>query len=101
MGAGPAGLSPTCWPRPVSTPQRLRETVRTGILEHGTVNMLVETGVSDRVLREGDRHDGIWGSPYGSPRRGTFFLDLAACTVPAATAGTSAVRLQLSVMVEN
>jgi p-hydroxybenzoate 3-monooxygenase len=39
--------------------QEISETVRAGILEHGTVNMLVEGGVSDRVLREGDRHDGI------------------------------------------
>jgi len=39
--------------------QAIQETVRAGILEHGTVNLLVDSGVSDRVLREGDRHDGI------------------------------------------
>ncbi|MDP5228156.1 MULTISPECIES: 4-hydroxybenzoate 3-monooxygenase [Arthrobacter] len=39
--------------------QAIHETVRAGILEHGTVKLLVESGVSDRVLREGDRHDGI------------------------------------------
>ena len=39
--------------------QDIQETVRAGILEHGTVNMLVDSGVSDRVLRDGDRHDGI------------------------------------------
>jgi len=37
----------------------IHETVRAGILEHGTVKLLVDSGVSDRVLREGDRHDGI------------------------------------------
>ena len=37
----------------------ISETVRAGILEHGTVNMLVDSGVSDRVLGDGDRHDGI------------------------------------------
>lgn len=39
--------------------QEIAETVRAGILEHGTVNLLVESGVSDRVLTDGDRHDGI------------------------------------------
>jgi p-hydroxybenzoate 3-monooxygenase len=39
--------------------QEISETVRAGILEHGTVNLLVDSDVSDRVLREGDRHDGI------------------------------------------
>ncbi len=39
--------------------QEISETVRAGILEHGSVNMLVDSGVSDRVLRDGDRHDGI------------------------------------------
>jgi p-hydroxybenzoate 3-monooxygenase len=39
--------------------QEISETVRAGILEHGTVNLLVDSDVSDRVLRDGDRHDGI------------------------------------------
>ncbi len=39
--------------------QEIAETVRAGILEHGTVNLLVDGGVSDRVLTDGDRHDGI------------------------------------------
>ncbi|MCX0275125.1 4-hydroxybenzoate 3-monooxygenase [Nocardia zapadnayensis] len=34
-------------------------TVRAGILEAGSVRTLVETGVSDRVITEGDRHDGV------------------------------------------
>ena len=43
----------------VRSRQEISETVRAGILEHGTVNLLVDTDVSDRVLRDGDRHDGI------------------------------------------
>ncbi|MET3810541.1 4-hydroxybenzoate 3-monooxygenase [Arthrobacter sp. UYEF3] len=39
--------------------QEISETVRAGILEHGTVDLLVDSDVSDRVLRDGDRHDGI------------------------------------------
>lgn len=37
----------------------IEHTVRAGILERDSVRLLVETGVSDRVLREGDEHDGI------------------------------------------
>ncbi|SEB63099.1 4-hydroxybenzoate 3-monooxygenase [Arthrobacter woluwensis] len=68
VGGGPAGLMlshllATCGIDSVVLESRSRqaihETVRAGILEHGTVNLLVDSGVSDRVLREGDRHDGI------------------------------------------
>ncbi|MFD6860455.1 4-hydroxybenzoate 3-monooxygenase [Rhodococcus sp. NPDC060090] len=34
-------------------------THRAGILEHGSVQMLAETGVDGRVLTDGHRHDGI------------------------------------------
>ncbi|HEY5788873.1 MAG TPA: 4-hydroxybenzoate 3-monooxygenase, partial [Microlunatus sp.] len=37
----------------------IEQTVRAGILEAGSVRLLVDTGVSDRVLREGDEHTGI------------------------------------------
>jgi p-hydroxybenzoate 3-monooxygenase len=37
----------------------IEATIRAGILEAGSVDLLVDGGVSDRVLREGDRHDGI------------------------------------------
>ena len=37
----------------------IAQTVRAGILEADSVAMLVDTGVSDRVLREGDEHAGI------------------------------------------
>ena len=42
----------------VRSHKEISETVRAGILEHGTVTLLVDSGVSDRVLRDGDRHDG-------------------------------------------
>lgn len=41
------------------TRSEIEGTVRAGILEAGSVSLLVDTGVSDRVLREGDRHAGI------------------------------------------
>ncbi|WP_115788954.1 4-hydroxybenzoate 3-monooxygenase [Arthrobacter silvisoli] len=68
MGAGPAGLMLSHLLAKqgiesvvveIRSRQAIEETVRAGILEHGTVNLLVDSGVSDRVLREGDRHDGI------------------------------------------
>ncbi|WP_285241331.1 4-hydroxybenzoate 3-monooxygenase [Pseudarthrobacter sp. MEB009] len=68
MGAGPAGLMLShllaktgieSTVIEVRSHRDISETVRAGILEHGTVNLLVDSGVSDRVLREGDRHDGI------------------------------------------
>ena len=68
MGAGPAGLmlSHLLAQQGIESTvietrshREISETVRAGILEHGSVNMLVDSGVSDRVLRDGDRHDGI------------------------------------------
>src|SRR6476661_2462296 len=68
LGAGPAGLMLShllakagveSTVIEIRSRQEISETVRAGILEHGSVNMLVDSGVSDRVLREGDRHDGI------------------------------------------
>lgn len=37
----------------------IEHTVRAGILEDDTVRLLVESGASDRVLREGHQHDGL------------------------------------------
>jgi len=37
----------------------IEKTIRAGILESGTVDLLVETGASERVLTDGHRHDGI------------------------------------------
>lgn len=68
LGAGPAGLMLShllaksgiaSTVVEIRSREEISETVRAGILEHGTVNMLVDSGVSDRVLRDGDRHDGI------------------------------------------
>lgn len=42
------------------TRREIEETVRAGILEADSVRMLVDTGVSDRVLREGEAHDGVY-----------------------------------------
>ncbi|MFT4122705.1 MAG: 4-hydroxybenzoate 3-monooxygenase [Microbacteriaceae bacterium] len=39
--------------------EEIENTVRAGILEHGTVRLLAETGASSRVLTAGHRHDGI------------------------------------------
>ncbi len=39
--------------------REIEETVRAGILEADSVRLLVESGVSDRVLRDGIAHDGI------------------------------------------
>ena len=41
------------------TRQEIEETHRAGILEQDSVRMLVDTGVSDRVLHDGYRHEGI------------------------------------------
>ncbi len=68
LGAGPAGLMLShllskagieSTVLEIRSRREISETVRAGILEPGTVDMLVDSGVSDRVLREGDRHDGI------------------------------------------
>jgi p-hydroxybenzoate 3-monooxygenase len=39
--------------------REIEETVRAGILERDSVRLLVESGVSDRVLRDGHKHAGI------------------------------------------
>lgn len=97
MGGGPAGLMLShllakagieSTVIEVRSHEEISHTVRAGILEHGTANLLVDSGVSDRVLRDGDRHDGIelrfngeshridfkdlWGSPYGCTPNGRF-----------------------------
>ena len=41
------------------TREEIEHTHRAGILEQDSVRLLVETGVSDRVLRDGYRHEGI------------------------------------------
>jgi 2-polyprenyl-6-methoxyphenol hydroxylase-like FAD-dependent oxidoreductase len=53
----------------------IEQTVRAGILERDSVRLLVESGVSDRVLREGDEHEGIELAFGGSAHR-IHFADL-------------------------
>lgn len=43
----------------IRTRREIEETHRAGILEQDSVKLLVESGVSDRVLRDGDEHEGI------------------------------------------
>jgi len=68
VGAGPAGLmlSHLLWRNGIDsvvidrrTRLEIEQTVRAGILERDSVRLLVDGGVSDRVLREGDEHQGI------------------------------------------
>jgi p-hydroxybenzoate 3-monooxygenase len=68
VGAGPAGLMLShllhrAGIDSIAVDNRSRteieQTVRAGILEADSVRLLVDTGVSDRVLREGHAHDGI------------------------------------------
>jgi p-hydroxybenzoate 3-monooxygenase len=68
VGAGPAGLmlSHLLHVRGIDsvavddrTRDLIEHTHRAGILEEGSVRMLVDTGVSDRVLRDGEQHEGI------------------------------------------
>jgi len=68
VGAGPAGLMLShllhgAGIESVVVDNRTRleieQTVRAGILERDSVRLLVDSGVSDRVLREGHEHQGI------------------------------------------
>jgi len=52
------------------------ERVRAGVLEQGTVDLMIESGVGDRLQREGLFHDGVSINVYGQRRR----IDLAALT---------------------
>ncbi|HEY9377120.1 MAG TPA: FAD-dependent monooxygenase, partial [Jiangellaceae bacterium] len=69
IGAGPAGLllSHLLHLQGIQsvvldnrTRQTIEETVRAGVLENGTVDLLVETGVGDRLKAEGAEHGGIY-----------------------------------------
>jgi p-hydroxybenzoate 3-monooxygenase len=40
--------------------QYVIERVRAGVLEQGTVDLLIEAGLGERLRREGMRHEGIW-----------------------------------------
>ena len=68
VGAGPAGLMLSHLLHlqgiesiVIETRRRedIESTIRAGVLEHGTVDLLRETGVGARMDREGFRHEGI------------------------------------------
>src|SRR5580658_714461 len=40
--------------------QYVQERVRAGVLEQGTVDLMVESGVGERLTREGLRHEGLF-----------------------------------------
>ncbi|MFI5867201.1 4-hydroxybenzoate 3-monooxygenase [Streptomyces sp. NPDC051546] len=78
VGAGPAGLMLAhllgragVEAIVVDTRSRreIESTQRAGILEAGTARDLVETGVGDRILREGHEHEGIELRFGGRPHR--------------------------------
>lgn len=68
VGAGPAGLmlSHLLAARGIDSVivetrgrAAIEETIRAGVLEQGTVDLLVETGVGARAVAEGAKHEGI------------------------------------------
>ncbi len=52
------------------------ERVRAGVLEQASVDLLIESGVGERLLREGLFHDGIYINVFGQRRH----IDMAALT---------------------
>ncbi|MEX2239774.1 MAG: 4-hydroxybenzoate 3-monooxygenase [Burkholderiales bacterium] len=85
VGAGPAGLLLAHLLRleaieslvlETRTRDEIEATIRAGVLEQGTVNVLNETGVGARMMREGAVHHGIFLRFAGRSRR----IDLAGLT---------------------
>ena len=85
VGAGPAGLLLAHLLRldgvesiviETRTREEIEATIRAGVLEQGTVNVLNETGVGERMMREGAVHHGIYLRFAGRTRR----IDLAGLT---------------------
>jgi p-hydroxybenzoate 3-monooxygenase len=85
IGAGPAGLMLShllhlAGIRSVIVESRTRAvieaTIRAGVLEQGTVDLMVQTGVGARLLREGFNHHGFSFRFAGESRR----IDLHALT---------------------
>ncbi|MFE6224989.1 4-hydroxybenzoate 3-monooxygenase [Streptomyces sp. NPDC057854] len=78
VGAGPAGLmlahllgraGVETIALDTRTRREIETTQRAGILEADVARDLVETGVSDRILRDGDEHEGIEVRSAGRPYR--------------------------------
>ena len=81
VGAGPAGLllSHLLYLQGIDSVvletrsrKYCEERVRAGVLEQGTVDLLIQSGVGERLQREGLRHDGIWLSFAGNRHRINF-----------------------------
>lgn len=58
------------------TREHVIDRVRAGVLEQGTVDLLCGSGVGDRLMREGMRHQGIYIAFRGNRHR----IDMAALT---------------------
>lgn len=89
VGAGPAGLmlSHLLAQRGIDSVvvdhrsrAEIEETARAGILEADSVRLLSETGVSERVLSEGDRHHGTYFA-FGGQLHHIDFQELAGASV--------------------
>ncbi|NHN56272.1 4-hydroxybenzoate 3-monooxygenase [Calidifontibacter sp. DB0510] len=89
VGAGPAGLMLShllsragvdSVAIDLRTRAEIEATHRAGILEHVSVRLLVDEGVSDRVLREGDEHEGI-ALRFGGRSHRLDFRELAGSSV--------------------
>jgi p-hydroxybenzoate 3-monooxygenase len=89
VGGGPAGLMLSHLLALADIPSvvvdnrpylEIAQTVRAGILEHDSVRLLVDSGVSDRVLREGEEHAGV-DFGFGGCRHWIDFQGLAGASV--------------------
>jgi p-hydroxybenzoate 3-monooxygenase len=85
IGAGPAGLmlGHLLHLRDIDsvilesrTREHVIDRVRAGVLEQGTVDLMTESGVGERVRREGLRHEGIYIAFAGDRHR----IDMAGLT---------------------
>ncbi len=85
MGAGPAGLmlghllhlaGVDSYIVEDRSQEYVIERVRAGVLEQASVDLLIETGVGDRLKREGLAHGGIYMNVHGQRRH----IDMAALT---------------------
>ena len=78
VGAGPAGLllshllhleGITSVVIESRTREEIEATIRAGVLEQGTVDLLTQSGVGERMQREGFRHEGIYLRFRGASHR--------------------------------
>src|SRR5258708_23066694 len=84
IGAGPAGLllahllqraGIECVVLEAQTRQYIEERVRAGVLEQGTVDLLNELGLGERMMRQGLMHYGV-ALRFGGRRHPIVFGDL-------------------------